>query len=1116
MKILNIIQSSVFQITSVLFVVGYLLGVLNLHFSDKNNYCIMTYMFEFPQFVEISVPENIVNPQYGLYAYSEGRLTEKARKMWFDGVPVLFLPGNSGSHMQVRSLASVALRKALAHDYDYHFDFFTIKYNEELSGLFGGVLQRQTEYASACITKILSLYKSNKYTKTIPTSVILIGHSMGGLIAKRLLAYPKTINTTSMAIALAAPLQAPVINFDTEMNKYYREMEAEWEVYVDIRKSKLLLSFGSGSRDVLMPSWLTSSNDSYVGALTTAVPGVWVSTDHVSIVWCKQLVMTINKFLFSSIDPYTEQIIEDKNELKAIARKYFQANRAMFLSPSVVRPEVPMQVDAFWYEDNRRVYQVSRPEIDKMTYLMIRLVTFPQNRFVAVEAVDVDDRDWIYGCSAKYTFNNYRYCQKAMPLTELSRWTGAATDFGKRKLATIHLHSLKDRYPEWTHVVVKVSPTRRPVVLNVDINDHASRQIAVSLPSHFSFGKSVIIAETEKDSLYYELILQDYDIIHEAYLLYVEPTPSCKAIKYHVSAEFSVPWGQNHEYYHYFTQSKLSPMKLRLFMSNPNVTAGLEAQEHPKITLLLDPQCTFTISISSSWYHRLGQLVRYYTPVLIPYMAAIILLAARTNILNLMEGGSCVSIHGALMSEGVKPYYVLVFAKLLIMLIVTTPFCFLIEHNAGYKNQELLYFVRSLVVLPAYMTALGILNIAAAAAIIVMVFSSQLAHRLLFRIVWRGGTGLAERVASGLQKLPVVVSVVLSSAAPLSCGAASLLAGAAFYAFLLSKMYEEYLEDYVYKLMAKVASRICRIFKSKKTVSNKVSESSPIIPSSEEASEEIKAIVDNKENDEKRGEIKQIKDSTDEDIDKSSIKSAAIINPEQGDGDSIQKRDESDDKKNECTEDIDEDLNNLNFHIMMFFLWVTVTVVNLPVLMTWARNFKYSVKLTPDTSFHTGMALSICSTIIWQMEGPKRKLKNYDIVAGALFALAVFILVVGPFSLAFVNYSVAAIFVIITAQQVIEKEERPIQENTEAEDPQSDSQTVQDDCKKPSTSSENNKKNYSSEKDDVSNEDGESKKDSTQSNEDGNTGDNCDVCNESRIYNIFKNLREKFSFNEDI
>ncbi|XP_013199791.1 GPI inositol-deacylase [Amyelois transitella] len=1127
MKVLKVINSSVFQIISVLFVAGYLLGVLNLHFSDKNNYCVMTYMFEFPQFVEISVPENIDNPQYGLYAYSEGRLTEMTRKMWFNGVPVLFLPGNSGSHMQARSLASVALRKALARDYDYHFDFFTIKYNEELSGLFGGVLQRQTEYASACITKILSLYKSNKYTKMVPTSVILIGHSMGGVIAKRLLAYPSTLNTTSIAITLAAPLQAPVINFDMEMNHYYLRMNMEWEANITVdenmRDKKLLLSFGSGPRDVLIPSWLTTSNESDIGALTTSVPGVWVSTDHVSIVWCKQLVMAINRYLFSIVEPHTKQIKVEKNELKKMAKHFFKANRSMFLSPDIVRPDVTMLMDAFWYEDNRRIYQVSRPEIEKTTYLMIRLVTFPQNRFVAVEAVNVDDKDWIFGCSAKYTHNTYRYCKQATSLAELSRWTGAATNFGKRKLATVHLHRLKDDFPDWTHVVVKVSPTRKPVVLNVDINDHASRQITVSLPSYFSFGKSVIKAETEKDSLYYELILTNFNVIHEAYLLYVEPTANCKAIQYHVSAELSVPWGQNQEYYHYFTQSKLSPMKLRLFMSNPNVTLGLEAQEHPKITLLLDPQCTFTISISTSWYHRLGQMVRYYTPVLLPYMAAIVLLAARSNILHVIEHGSCQSIHMALMSEGVKPYYALVYARLATMALVAIPFLSFITETASHNNQELQYFVRSLVVLPTYMTALGLLNIAAAATVIVMVFSSQLAHRLLFRIVWRGGSGLAERVASALQKIPVLVSIVLVSAAPLSCGAASMMAGAAFYAFMLSKMYEEYLEDYAYKLMAKVASRICRMFKSKKTVStNNESESSLIKTSSnDDVSTDIKAIEDNKEKSEKRDEISQIKDSSNNDNEKTESEKAIVVNSvEKGQGESVPKCDEIEDKKIEAEEIIDDNLNNLNFHMMLFFMWIVVTIVNLPVLMTWARNFKYSMELKPDTSLHTGMALASCSSFIWQMEGPRKNLKNYEAMAHALFTMAVCILVLGPFSLTFVNYGVTFMVILITVQQMFDSEDKPPGEETDIEDAPNDANAEQkneiNSDKNETEENVNSKPNAKDKDDENAPSEENNKKKGLNANDDASTSDDCDVCNESRIYNVFKNLREKFSFNDEL
>jgi len=49
-------------------------------------------------------------PKYGLYVYGEGKSAGYLEKGKYSGIPVLFIPGNSGSYKQVRSLASVALR----------------------------------------------------------------------------------------------------------------------------------------------------------------------------------------------------------------------------------------------------------------------------------------------------------------------------------------------------------------------------------------------------------------------------------------------------------------------------------------------------------------------------------------------------------------------------------------------------------------------------------------------------------------------------------------------------------------------------------------------------------------------------------------------------------------------------------------------------------------------------------------------------------------------------------------------------------------------------------------------------------------------------------------------
>ena len=54
------------------------------------------------QYVRLKLTNDTRNrfPNYGLYAYGEGKMAEKVREHKFSGIPILFVPGNSGSHKQ--------------------------------------------------------------------------------------------------------------------------------------------------------------------------------------------------------------------------------------------------------------------------------------------------------------------------------------------------------------------------------------------------------------------------------------------------------------------------------------------------------------------------------------------------------------------------------------------------------------------------------------------------------------------------------------------------------------------------------------------------------------------------------------------------------------------------------------------------------------------------------------------------------------------------------------------------------------------------------------------------------------------------------------------------------
>lgn len=150
---------------------------------------------------------------WGLYLYREGGWDENPIKIGSDGqerlnligTPVVFVPGNAGSFRQVRSLAGTASRlwwelpgvkkKTSTSNKELgrrSLDFFTIDYNDDFSAFHGQTLLDQSEYLADCIRYILSLYHQEREGpgRSDPTSVIVVAHSMGGIVARAAFLHP--------------------------------------------------------------------------------------------------------------------------------------------------------------------------------------------------------------------------------------------------------------------------------------------------------------------------------------------------------------------------------------------------------------------------------------------------------------------------------------------------------------------------------------------------------------------------------------------------------------------------------------------------------------------------------------------------------------------------------------------------------------------------------------------------------------------------------------------------------------------------------------------------------------------------------------------------------------
>ncbi|EPB84720.1 hypothetical protein HMPREF1544_08519 [Mucor circinelloides 1006PhL] len=275
--------------------------------------------------------------KYGLYLYREKGVDYSDQPT---GVPVLFIHGHAGSYKQVRSLAAESAfyyYRNYVHDAEKwqqgvrNLDFFTVDFHEEFSALHGQSILEQAEYLNDAIDYILKLYpQTRKYDAEAklpdPTSVIIIGHSMGGIVARTMFTMSNyqhgTINTI---ITMSTPHMLPPVPFDWQISQLYDDINHFWQEgfshhdqqtddshtyppppHVSLRDISII-SMAGGTLDNTVCSDSTNMG-SIVPAthgftvFSTAVPQVWTGADHVSILTCNQLVKVVAKTLLDLVD----------------------------------------------------------------------------------------------------------------------------------------------------------------------------------------------------------------------------------------------------------------------------------------------------------------------------------------------------------------------------------------------------------------------------------------------------------------------------------------------------------------------------------------------------------------------------------------------------------------------------------------------------------------------------------------------------------------------------------------------------------------------------------------------------------------------------------------------
>jgi GPI inositol-deacylase len=202
---------------------------------------------------------------------------------------VLFIPGNAGSSRQVRSIASSAARQyfhspgLVSPEFSMRsikpLDVYAVEFNEDFSAFHGPTLLAERSYVLDAIKYISSLYPPD-------TQIMVLGHSMGGVVAISLL---PSVNISAI-ITMSTPHTLPPARFDRRIGEIFRDNQAHLK-----NDPTPVVSLCGGATDLMIPSETCilptpESAGVYRSTLfTSALEGSWTGVGHREMVWCHQV-----------------------------------------------------------------------------------------------------------------------------------------------------------------------------------------------------------------------------------------------------------------------------------------------------------------------------------------------------------------------------------------------------------------------------------------------------------------------------------------------------------------------------------------------------------------------------------------------------------------------------------------------------------------------------------------------------------------------------------------------------------------------------------------------------------------------------------------------------------
>lgn len=715
-----------------------------VRFQQEPGTCVMSWMN--PSYVPMTGFDSSFTrlaAKYSLYLYREGGVDRDVQPT---GVPILFIPGNAGSFRQIRSIAASAARQYYSElDADPEavmargsrvLDFFTVDFNEDFSAFHGQTLYEQADYLNEAIKYILSLYVKTRRKEDgpVPSSVILLGHSMGGVVARTMLIRdnfkPGSVNSI---ITISTPHLTPPVAFDWLVNKIYADINDYWRrsysakyAYSNPLQDVTMVSIAGGTLDTVVCSDTANINSLVplshgFTVFTTSIPKVWTAIDHQCILWCDQFRTVIAKALLNSVDgrtpggtkPRMERLasmqkllltgLEDLH-LPAGPRHYSgQINLAKVphtyigLGQRLLLREIPsaetvhlMQIHGAQHSFNlltdKTIGNSSRIEVLLCDVMPTEVGDLSLN----ARKVAAIDRDQL-----RLACDRPSKDAAILPASTRQAASPSTGRVGLRGETFSYLQFPLDEVNRYSYIAIVVhdGPEEKGFVV-AEFYDEAnvSEQLNVSMPELF-FDGIRIEAFPDQPSLMSKLWIPAIDSSLIAYKMHVRRV-GCEGPQ--MESLFSTLVRQSIPYLYeskFFTNVETASISLHgsapfvTPVSGPHVRKGLELQ------FWTDPTCSvpLTVDIRMDYYGSLGKIVMRFRSALVAYPFVIVTFALRTQMREYNRGGVFIGF-----GEGLARFIRDALPNLLIIASFLSIFQSLIQAHTTYQLADLFAFDRDL------------------------------------------------------------------------------------------------------------------------------------------------------------------------------------------------------------------------------------------------------------------------------------------------------------------------------------------------------------------------------------------------------------------------------------